>query len=258
MEEYLILGLIAICVLLLVLVFLAGPVLLRRNRLASRARRDYRQARGTLHLHQISSSLSILNGRLDSLEQDRKRLTDSLERLDRERAQSLKKALCRHLAETELAQIDGIGPKLRDRILRYSFDGTLRSLCRAYQVRGVGQQKQWGINRWVEKKERELPSLMKGHYPNKKEIIQEHDRKERTLKKKLKDVEAQINSANRIKDLASAEEERLRDVTVAHFRQAYMQDREASEAVDRYLQGAFAEWVPMPSWFKTLISEYGG
>jgi hypothetical protein len=63
---------------------------------------------------------------------------------------------------------------------------------------------------------------------------------------------------NRLGSLASAEEDRLSEVTVAHFQQAYRQDKEASEAIDQYLQGAFAEWAPMPSWFKTLISEYGG
>jgi len=250
--------LLAVYVLLVVLMFLGLSSILLQSRLASRARRDYQRARGTQHLRQIRDSLKILSKRLHSLEQEKLQLSSILRRLEQERADRLSRVLCRHVVETQLTQIDGIGPKLRDRIIMHSFDGTLHSLRRAYRVRGVGRQKQWGIQRWVEQKERQLPLLMKQDYPNKREINDEYDQKERRLKKNLKEIETEIDLINQLRILASAEEERLSQVTVAHFRQAYEQDKEASEAVNQYLQGTFAEWEPMPSWFRTLISEYGG
>ena len=250
--------LLAVYVLLVVLMFLGLSSILRQSRLASRARRDYQRARGTQHLRQIRDSLKILSQRLHSLEQEKHRLSSTLQRLEQERTDRLLRALCRHIAETQLTQIDGIGPKLRDRIIMYSFDGTLRSLRGAYRVRGVGRQKQRGIQRWVEQRERQLPLLTKQDYPNKREINDEYDQKERKLRKTLKEVEKEIDSMSQLRSVASAEEERLSQVIVAHFRQAYGQDKEASEAVDQYLQGTFAEWAPMPPWFKTLISKYGG
>jgi hypothetical protein len=162
------------------------------------------------------------------------------------------------MIETELAQIDGIGPTLRDRIIQYSFDGTLPSLRGAYRVRGVGQQKQWAIQRWVQKREQELPRRMKEEFPSKNRINDQYDQRERKLEKSLKKIEEEIDAMHRLATTASTEEERLSQVTVAQFRQAYKQDKEASEAVAEYLQGSFAEWESMPVWFETLISKYGG
>lgn len=250
--------LIVFYILFLLAIVLALPSILRQSRLASRARRDHQRARGTQHLRQIRDSLKVLNRRRDSLDQERQRLRGTLGRLEQERTNKLASALCRHIVETQLTQIDGIGPKLRDRLIRSSFDGTLRSLRSAYRVSGVGQQKQWAIERWVEYKEQELPHLMTQDFPNKTTITDEYDRQERELRKNLQEIEERVESMSRLASLATAEAERLSEVTVAHFRRAYAQDREASEAVGKYLQGAFPEWAPMPSWFKTLLSEYGG
>ena len=256
--DYVAIILASISVLLVVLVILALPAILRLLRLASRARRDYQRARGTQQLRQIRNSLKILRRRLRSLEQEKLRLSCTLRELEQERTEELSRALQRHLVEARLTEIDGIGPKLQDQIIRYSFDGSLRSLRGAYRVRGVGQQKQWALQHWAEQRERELPHLMKQSFPNKKRINNEYNRKERDITKSLKDVEGKIDSMKQLRGLASAEEERLSEVKVVHFRQAHKQNKEASKAVDQYLQGAFAEWEPMPSWFKTLISEYGG
>ena len=256
--DYVAVVLIAIYILLVVLIVLALPAMLRQSRLVSRARKDYRRARGTQHLRQIRDSLKILNKRLESHEQEKDRLSRTLRRLEQERTDKLTHALCRYVVETQLTQIDGIGPKLRDRIIRYSFDGTLDSLRRAYRVRGVGQQKQWAIRHWIAQKERELPRLMKGSFPGRTGINDEYKQREQNLRKSLKEVEKELDAMRQLRTVASAEEERLSGVTVTHFRQAYKPDREAAEAVAQHLQGTFAEWEPMPSWFKALISKYGG
>lgn len=257
-EDYVSVVLIAIYILLVVLVVLALPTMLRQSRLASRARKDYRRARGTQHLRQIRDSLKILSKRLDSHEQEKKRLSSTLRRQEQERTDKLTHALCRYVVETQLTQIDGIGPKLRDRIMRYSFDGTLHSLRGAYRVRGVGQRKQLAIQHWIAQKERELPRLRKGSFPGKTRISDEYKQREQDLRKSLKEVEKELDAMRQLRTVASAEEERLSGVTVMHFRQAYKPDKEAAEAVAQHLRGTFAEWEPMPSWFKTLISEYGG
>lgn len=251
---------ILLYILFLLAIALILPTILRQSRLVSRARRDYQRARGTQHLRQIRGSLKILNKRLDSLEQEQvqQRLSGALWILEQERSDKLSRALCRYLVETQLAQIDGIGPKLQEQIIRYSFDGTLDSLRGAYRVRGVGRQKQWNIQRWVEQKKLELPLLMEQDFPDKRRLQDEYDQRGRELEKSLREVKEQVDVMKQLRTVAAAEEERLAQVTVAHFGQAYKQDQEAAEVVNRYLQGAFAEWEPMPSWFETLISKYGG
>jgi biopolymer transport protein ExbB/TolQ len=249
---------VLLCVLVLLVNVLVFPSILARSRLVSRTRRDYEQARGTQHLRQIRDSLEILNKKLKSLEQEKQKLNSSLRRVEPERRDRLSRALCRRIVETQLTEVDGIGPTLRDRIISYCFDGTLDSLLDAYLVHGVGQQKQWAIQRWVAQRKRELPARMSQDFPGKKRINAEYNRLRQNLEKKLREAEEKLEAMRQLQTAATAEEERLSRVTAAHFLQAHQQDTEASEAVDQYLQGTFAEWASMPDWFRTLISEYGG
>ena len=258
-EEYQAIILIAAFILLTLLIVLVLPPMLRQSRIASRARRDYAQARGTHHLHQIRESLGILTDRLKNLEKERHKLNHDIQTLAEQRSSELSSALCRHIAQTHLTDVDGIGPKLRDRIIATCFDGTLDGLRHAdNRVYGVGQKKAWDIWIWVLKWKPQLPELLKEDFPNKAAISEKYDRKEREYKRRLKETEEGIQEMGDLKTLAAAEEKRLSQVTVAHFRQAYREDKDASQVVDEYLQGAFPEWAPMPSWFKILISEYEG
>jgi hypothetical protein len=257
--EYQAIILIVAFILLTLLIVLVLPPMLRQSRIASRARRDYEQARGTHHLRQIRKSLGILDDRLKDLEKERLKLKRNIGRLTGQRSSELSSALCRHIAQTHLTDIDGIGPKLRDRIIATCFDGTLDSLTHVEnRVYGVGQKKALDIRMWVLEWKPQLPDLFKEGLPDKATISEKYDRREQELGKRLRETEGKIQAMNDLLNQATTEEKRLSQVTVAHFRQAYREDKDASQAVDEYLQGAFPEWAPMPSWFKTLISEYEG
>jgi hypothetical protein len=258
MTEVQFIGILIVAAAFLTLVIiLVLPPILRGARIASRAHRDYEQARGTLHLHQIRESLVVLNARLNELETEKRRISYELHQAPRQQSQELSRALCRHLAKTRLTDVDGIGPKLRDSILATCFDGTLDSLTRAqHLVRGVGDVKALAIRAWVSKWKPLLPELMETSFPEKCSINDRYARAAQQRRKKIREIETNIETLTHLHDPASAEALRLSKVTVEHFLQALKQDVQASEKVDLYLQGAFPEWGPMPAWFKTLVAEY--
>lgn len=167
----------------LFMIFVAPPILTRLN-VSLRARRDYRLARGTKHKKQLQKSLKILDQKLKNLEKERQILENRLNALTQEQSDELLKALSRHIVETRLTEIEGIGQVLKDRLINQCFNGTLSSLTSAYFfVQGIGWEKQNAISKWVNKMERELPILLKKDFPNKQEIIEEYKRKKIQLKK---------------------------------------------------------------------------
>ena len=249
--------LIGASVLLGLIIAFAVPPILRQSRIASRARRDYEQARGTQHLRQIRDSRRALDDRLGRLEVDKAKLKLDMQDMPAQRDRELSQALCSHIVHNHLTDISGIGPTLRDSIIALCFDGTLESLCRADRVHGVGDTKVWAIRGWVYEWTERLPQLMRQNFPKKRSINEEYDAKEHDASKRLVDLQEEIDSMKQLRQLAMAEEQRLGKVTVEHFRKAYKQDGDASRAVDEYLEGAFKEWETVPAWFAELISEYG-
>ncbi len=242
----------------LLLIVLLLPPLLHRDRLNQRAQRDYREARGTYHLNQLRQSLTSLDAKLEKLGQQESQLNAKIHSLHQQRQQELLRALNRHVAQAYLTDIDGIGPKLRDRILQECFSGTLDSLLVAYCVQGVGEKRALDIRVWVQKWKQQLPELAMTDFPGKRRIVASYEQKLQASRGTLESVQKKSRSLQRLRKLAVAEQERLAGVTVSHFRQAYNRNSDSSEVIDHYLQGVFAEWAPMPAWFKQLIGEFGG
>jgi len=214
-------------------------------------------ARGSMHLRQICNSLKILNKNITNLEKEKQKSEKDLHKLNQRTSERLLNALTHHIVETRLSEIEGIGPILRDRIIVNCFDGTLGSLRRTYSLEGIGEKKLQAISRWVEKVEHDIPSLLKNDFPDKMTIIEECKRDEREIIERLRKIEERIAPMYEIKKKAVEEKDRLSVVGISHFRKSYQLNKEASEMVNEYLKGVFAEWEPMPMWFKTLISEYG-
>lgn len=244
-------------VLIFLFIIFVYPSILRQFKIFSRARRDYQLARGSMHLRRIRNSLKILNKNIKNLEKEKQKLEKNLHNLNQRTSERLLNALSHHIVETRLSEIEGIGPILRDRIILNCFDGKLGSLRRAYRIEGIGQKKLHAISRWVEEIERDIPNLLKNDFPNKMIIIEECKRNEREINEQLRKIEERIAPMNEIKKKALEEKDRLSVVSSSHFRKSYQLNKEASEVVNQYLKGVFAEWEPMPMWFKTLISEYG-
>ena len=254
-HPFLVLGVVAI--LLALLLIMVIPPLLGWSRLLRRARRDYRLARGTHHLNQIIQSLNKIDAELVTLETTLKKIRKDINNLEVQRQRKLRAAATRHIVETRLIEADGIGPAIRDRIIDECFDGTLQSLKKAQRVYGVGEEKYWAILMWVDKMDVEVERLLSSQFPNKAEISQECNRQKSQLTQRLSRIEDRIEFLSQTRKKASDVRNRLGEVKLSHFRKSYGGDVKASEVVNEYIKGAFAEWQPVPLWYKDLISEFG-
>lgn len=246
---------IIFAILIFVIIFSISPSILRLSSLFLRAVGDYRMARGTMHQKQIRACLKVLDRDIRNTQMEKQKLENRIRKLNQKRSEKILKALSRHLVETRLTEVEGIGQILKERIINYCFDGTLGSLRRAYNLEGIGKKKAKAISKWISKLEREIPHLLKDDFPGKRNIITECENKERELKERQSEIQARISHMNEIRKKASAEKDRLGRVGIFHFIRSYQSNEDASGLVNHYLEGVYPEWEPMPLWFKILISE---
>lgn len=235
------------------------PFLVNYLTIRSKARKDYKLSRGTQHLKQIKASLKILNKRIQAFTKKKIKLKQDLKELEDERFDKLYRSLSTHLLKTRLYEVEGIGPKLREAIINEYSNGTLDGLRYAYErINGIGEQKQQAISYWISILKDQLPELLKQDFPNKEKIIQEYETKTKELKTQYGKIIEMLNLMEEINKMASFEENRLSKVRVSQFMKARRNNKEASLVVNEYIKGVFPEWLPMPTWYKTLITEYGG
>lgn len=167
------------------LVILLTPRLISELRLRSRARHDYRIARGTQHLRQLKTPLSKLERDIRATQDEIRTTKRELDDLKSRRTDYLRQALCRHLVNHRLTEVDGIGPRLSKRIVRHCFRGDLHDLRYAERVSRVGPARQSAIVRWVRARESELPRLTKGPFPGKEGVEEKYRAKMAPLERRL-------------------------------------------------------------------------
>jgi len=248
---FLIIGII----LVFFLVFLL-PSIEIRIRLWRRARRDYQCARGIVHLRLLKNSLSVLDKRIAEAQKALKVLEIERARLKQEKERKLEAALSKHLVDSEFTNITGIGPVLKDRVIRYCFDGTLKSLRGAGSVRGIGYQKEVAITRWLNLAEKRLPTLLQKGFPGKDGINKMYEELDKQKENEFAKINSDLLVMRDLKANASTLSERLKSVHPSTFVRAYKGNKEAAEEVASHMLGAFPEWGRMPEWFKTLIERY--
>jgi hypothetical protein len=241
-----------------VVIALLVPRLISDVRLRNRAQHDYRVARGTQHLKQLKDPLSRLERDIQATRQEIRTVKRRLSDLADKRERDLKEALSRYLVTRRLTEVDGIGPRLRDRIIRHSFRGKLQDLHHAERVSGVGPTRQNAIMRWVRAREREFPALMKASFPRKEEITAEYEAKTASLERKLNRARKALEEKEALHESVSAAVNKLRSVHMSHFKKALRQSTSDQPVPNWYIEGVFPAWESAPDWFVTLLKEYGG
>jgi len=220
--------------------------------------KDYNFARGTQHLKQIQHSISVLNRRIKDREKEKRSLNQQIDDLKNNRSKELSKALTKHIVETRLKEVRGIGQNLYSAIIYNCFDGTLQSLKYAYgKVYGIGDEKQFAISAWVNAVQRQFPTLLQRDFPRKNEINTQYDAQDRKVRENLKKVTHILTEMYDIRKISITEAEKLKNVKIYDFLKAYNKNSQVTKKVNEYLLGAFPEWGNVPNWFKTLITEYG-
>ena len=258
MQPELVLGLVCLGFLVIMMgIYFAflSKVASRYWAIRRRARTDCRDARGTAHLQLLRQAQDRASAAAakctDELRTSRQKLTQ----LELAEANKLRLALERHIVHTFFDQVQGIGSTLKARILSSVFRGHLSDLKRAHSVQGVGEERQRAINKWIRQYEARIPALLETPYPGKDQILGEYSREKRDLETAIDMLEkrqARLNT--RMKQIHNAIVP-LEAVSVSDFVKALRDPMYPSVKTDRYLRGVFAEWEPVPDWFKEAISE---
>jgi hypothetical protein len=243
---------IVICALIALLL----PRLIYEIRLYKRARHDYRVARGTQHLRQLRPSLLALRSDLRALKSKLRRAEDRLIRLEVERSEALRAALVRYLVDNRLTEAQGIGPQFSARIVKGCFRGRLRDLRNAHRISGVGYARQNAIDRWVQKREAEMPRLLETSFPGKTDIEKRYEDEERSLLDTLESAERDMKVKLPIYKAGRNAIKKLRTVKFSDFRKVLKGEPEAN-VPNWYFEGVYPAWKPAPEWFKMLLEEYG-
>jgi len=250
--------LLATSLVLLLLVVTSLPPALSWLRSVRQARRDYKSARGTQHRRLLEHSLKALSAKIGGLERAKRGIEQEQAQLAGQLQTQLRRALTDQLVQNNLVEASGIGPILSQRIVHLCYDGTLRSLLKARNVYGIGDDRYASVYVWVRRYEEAFPRLLELDFAGKQGIVLSFAQRDRDLSERSGALERELEPLRELEGTASAEQKRLAAVSARHFVRARGEDATAMETATSYLKGSFAEWESVPDWFKRLISEYGG
>ena len=227
-------------------------------RLRRRVRRDFLNARGTLHRRVIEGSLERLNKRISETEDEIKQVSMRRSRLRKEKERELETALTTQIVNSELTMIPGIGSVLKDRIISQCFNGTLESLHQADNIQGIGEEKRQAIYKWVKRTRAKMPQLLLEDFPEKSKILMKYADFDKKMEQTLKTNNVELQTLQKLREEANTALYSLKRVSQQTFLGAYKGGGEAAKMVTQYLIGVYPEWERSPAWFKTLMEEYGG
>lgn len=228
--------------------------------LRSRAKRDFRNARGTQHRRYIEQALAAVRTRIATLQADVRQLDDRVAMIERDELSELDQALARYLVATRLDDVPGVGPSRVRAILDAGFRGELSDLHTAHTLESIGPKTQNAISAWVREMQGRWPRLRNESFPGKQQILDRNAPHWRDLEQRRATLSAKITSLQALERQAGEELVRLSAVTVADFRRALTGRRDASgaDAIRRYLLGTFAPWSMVPSWYADLLTAAEG
>jgi len=231
------------------------PSMLGRRRVTKKVHADYARCRGTIHARQLHAGIRKHEASIPPLVQKRDKITAMLESLSRTQVQDLRRALAAALVNGPLAEVRGIGPKLRDRIVASCFDGTLESLGKAQHVQGVGAEKAVDIQAWVKDLQGRLPQLLKSDFEGKADVLLAYGQRREALLAQKRQLDQLINARRELVTLVKAKLAPLESVTPSTYKAALKGDEKAAERVAAHTVGVYAEWESKPAWFERISSD---
>ncbi len=238
-----------------VLFLLRVPGLLCKRRIVRKTHADYARCRGTIHARQLRAGIQRHEVALRPLAAEKEKIGAAMESLARNELKDLRRALAIHLANGPLAEVRGIGSKLKDRIVEACFDGTLESLLQARHVQGVGEEKASDIRVWVQEMQNRMPQLLKGDFDGKAEVQAAIGARRAELGVRRSELDRISHARKGLLSRASETLTSLELITPAIFRAALKGDTAAAERVAAHTVGAFPEWEPAPQWFTAITND---
>ena len=221
------------------------------------AQQDYKNTRGYKHLtnlKQIQSKLDLLYQKQTNIISDAKsQIMTITEQKDAEAH--------RVYADLMVSRLEGeiphIGPGLAQNMRSICYNGRLEDLRNAqYRVRGIGEQRQYQINVWINNKISQYPSFISNN-PSLIKRIQESYQANRQAYEDRISLASQ-NQANIQKNILIVKSEisQLSTVSEKDFQEAQTNNKTIEPT--RMINGIYAPWEPEPIWYKHLLQTYGG
>jgi len=237
------------------LFLISMPRMLALRRVTKKAHADYARCRGTRHARQLRAGIKRHKLAVRNLVLERDTISNALDSLAREEMKELRQALEKHLAHGPLAEVRGIGPKLRDRIVDECFTGTLTSLKNAQKVPGVGADTAQDIRTWVQETQQRMPQLLKDSFDGKQEIVDAVEQRRSNLLSRRAGLDRALNAQQDLLSTATKKLATLELVTPAMYRTALLGDAAAAEKVAAHTLGVFPEWETEPNWFRDIVKD---
>ncbi|MCE7980298.1 MAG: hypothetical protein DYG89_03835 [Caldilinea sp. CFX5] len=227
----------------------------QRKAITQQAMAGYKTTRGYAHRLLLAEAIQKVATRLTQAQKEYAEAEAVLPRLERQQQAELQAALEWHLLQTKMSDISGIGEALQQRILSQTQARRLTDLERASTVNGVGEARMNSIRGWIKHYQAQLPRLMTTSFPGRAAINKKFTTQIESARVNL---QAKAQMVERLKQQRAQIEEKLaplQPITQEHFIRAAFGAESDQLVVEQFQRGLFAEWEPMPTWFKTLLKE---
>jgi hypothetical protein len=138
----------------------------------------------------------------------------------------------------------------------YCYNGNIDTLRNAYTIKGIGNVKQNKINNWIIQKKNEYPVYLNNHPEMKEEFEQKYAMKKRDLNDQIVVFREQLNNLAKLKSIIQSQISELSSISEMDFYHAQITKNKIAPI--KFINGVFAPWEPMPTWFREVIEKYGG
>ena len=221
------------------------------------AEKDYLTTRGYQHLlslQKMHSKLKIAMQKQDAIISESQAQLSAIRQ--QEEAELYRQYADRMVRRME-SEIPRIGSNLAESIRSICYRGHLEDLNRAqYCVRGIGEQRQYQINAWVNNKINQYPIFIQNNPELKQEIEQERSSQKRMFHDRVSsasEIQKDLVKQNKIvmKEISD-----LTNISKLDFQLA--QTDKKSIVPNKMINGIYAPWEKAPTWYTKLIQRYGG
>lgn len=220
------------------------------------AQEEFESARGTAHLHLLKSSQLNIQGKLKRVRRDIEVAKGELTLIKSKENGELTFCLEKYLVTNRLKEVPGIGVNLSQAIAHSVFRKDIRDLYNAYSiVPGIGPNKQQTINLWVTNYFYKLPILLIEPFPGKDAIMKKW---KQTRKETQIELEHLLTQQKELEGTLSQVAEIISQLQVIReedFLNALLNPQSTDFRIEYYQRGVFAEWEPIPEWFKKILAE---
>ncbi len=195
---------------------------------------------------------------LNQTQENIKRWNQKVRTLEEQRQQELIQQLEYHLIHDRLDEVAGIGSALKHRILITLHARRLHDLQRAHLVSGVGQNRQYDINQWIRRYTQRLPQMVNEPFPGRDTILKTYQSQIAEAQRALAEQRTQQTVLAQKLALIEPHYAWLHAIDAKTFERAALGLSADMPELARYTVGLFAEWEPIPAWFKEIADEGAG